>query len=523
MDFNLVTWFLAACPIILFLIVMLGFKWRGSRASAFSWLATAGIACLFFGADLPLIGYTYVKGFLLGIDVLLIIWAAMFFFLLTQRAGTIQLIGYWLSELTANRASQGILLGWLFPSFLQGMGGFGVPVAVSAPLLVSSGFQPVQAIIMASVGHAWAITFGSMASSFQSLIAVTNIQGELLAPASAFLLGISAILCGILVCFIADGWVGVKSTFLHTLLLGIILGGGQYLLAVNKLWIISVTIPALIAIILGLIILKTNHGRTLPIKMVKRRGSQLILSILPYGLLVITTLTVNLIQPLRFLLEQFSFTLVFPEITTRLGDTTMGGPGRTIQFFTHPAAMIMLSAVICCILFLRYGLLKKSDFFQTLITTANKSVDTSVAIFCMVGIATLMSHTRMTNILAEGIVMAFNQDYFPITSPFIGALGAFITGNNTNSNVLFASIQMRSAELLGLSIPLMLASQTSGGAIGSMMAPAKVILSCATVGLDNQEGMVISKILIYGLLLILFIGMMTFLLSRLGFFYAEIY
>ena len=522
MENHLVFWLLAAAPIIFFLIVMLVFKWGGSRAGAFAWLATAAIAWLFFGADLTLIGYTYVKGFLLALDVLVIIWTAMFFFLLMEKAGAVQTIGAWLSALTSNRASQGILLGWLFPSFLQGIGGFGVPVAVSAPLLVSSGFSPVRAIVMASVGHAWGITFGSMASSFQALIAVSGLPGPLLAPASAFLLGTAALACGVLVCFIADGWQGVSSMLPHTLLLGGILGAGQYLLAANRLWIISVTVPALASLVSGLFLLRKNHRHAPGHGKAKPEDSRSYLALIPYGLLVIVTLAVNLIRPLNHLLNQYAFTLNFPEITTRLGDITPAGPGRDIRFLTHPAAMIALSALASYGLFSGAGLLHKDDFWKTIRLTAIKSADTSVAIFTMVGIATIMSHTRMTVTLAEGIAAAFGNELFPISSPFIGALGAFITGNNTNSNVLFASIQMRSAELLGLSVPLILAAQTAGGAIGSMMAPAKIILACATVGLENQEGMVISRILIYGLVLIGMMSLLTLLLSRFGFFYAQI-
>jgi len=520
---NLISWLLAAFPIILFLVVLLGFKWGGSRAGALAWLITAVIAMLFFGADLTLIGYTYVKSFLMAIDVLFIIWTALFLFLITEKAGTIQRIGTWLSELTHDPGAQGILLGWLFPSFLQGMGGFGVPVAISAPLLVSSGFSPLQAIVMASVGHSWGITFGSMASSFQSLIAVTGLPGALLAPASAFLLGITAIICGILVCFIADGWRGIQSMLPYSLLFGFILAGGQYLLAVNKLWTISVTVPSLCALIIGFFLLKTNHSQSFDLNQGKGKDTQLILSIIPYVILFMITLIINLIQPVRQLLNQFTFTLNFPEITTSLGDSIPGGPGRIIQFFTHPATMIVVSAFSSYFLFVHFGLLRKSDLKSIVQLTLTKSADTSVVIFTMVGIATIMSHTRMTTILAEGIAAIFKQDLYALSSPFIGALGAFITGNNTNSNVLFAPIQMRSADLLGLSVPLILASQTAGGAIGSMMAPAKIILASATVGLENEEGMVISKILIYGLALILLVGIITFLLSKFGLFYVEIH
>ncbi|MBM3137748.1 MAG: L-lactate permease, partial [Chloroflexi bacterium] len=210
MEINLITWILAAGPIILFLIVMLGFKWGGSRAGALSWLVTVLVALLFFGANFKLIAFTYSKAFFLSLDVLLIIWTALFLFILTEQAGTITKIGNWLTDLTTDKAMQGIFLGWLFPSFLQGMGGFGVPVAVAAPLLVCTGFNPIQALVMSSIGHAWGVTFGSMASSYQSMLAVTNLPGELLAPATSLLLGILAFVSGLLVTFVADGFKGLK-------------------------------------------------------------------------------------------------------------------------------------------------------------------------------------------------------------------------------------------------------------------------------------------------------------------------
>jgi lactate permease len=75
-----------------------------------------------------------------------------------------------------------LIIGWVFASFLQGVGGFGVPVAVIAPLLVGLGFAPMQAVIIPSLGHGWAVTFGSLGSSFQALIASSGLPGERLSP-----------------------------------------------------------------------------------------------------------------------------------------------------------------------------------------------------------------------------------------------------------------------------------------------------------------------------------------------------
>jgi len=516
MEISLFNWFLSAAPIILFLIVMLGLKWGGSKAGALSWLLTVLIAVFFFGAGFDLIGYTYVKAFLLSIDVLLIIWTALFLYILTEQAGTIKRIGEWLSKLTSNRALQGIFLGWLFPSFLQGMGGFGVPVAVAAPLLVSTGFNPVQALVMASIGHAWGVSFGSMASSFQTMMAITGLPGDILAPAVAVLLGIAAIISGILVTYIADGIKGIKSTFFLTVFLGLILGSGQYLLATNGLYILAVTIPALIALIISYLLISKNTLQDSDPKANKK----LLVSMLPYLILVVMTLSFSLIAPIKSTLGKLFLSLKFPEISTSLGDLTAAGPGRDIKILNHPGMIIFLSGLISFFVFIKAGFLQKKDFITILQNTAKKSTDTTIAIFTMVGIAVIMSHTQMTGILAEGISKAFNQNLFPFVSPFIGAVGAFITGSNNNSNVLFAALQMRTAELLGLSIPLILGAQSAGGALGSMMAPAKVILGCATVGLEGKEGEVIGKILIYGMGLVALIGVLTLIFSNLGTFNA---
>jgi lactate permease len=110
--------------------------------------------------------------------------------------------------------------------------------------------------------------------------------------------------------------------------------------------------------------------------------------------------------------------------------------------------------------------------------------------------------------LAEGVADAVG-DAYPFASPFIGALGAFMTGSNTNSNVVFGSFQQDAAALLGLNALIILAAQTAGGAIGSMFAPAKVIVGASTVGLGGEEGPVLKKVMIYGLLLVAVISLAT--------------
>jgi lactate permease len=83
-----------------------------------------------------------------------------------------------------------------------------------------------------------------------------------------------------------------------------------------------------------------------------------------------------------------------------------------------------------------------------------------------------------------------------------------MTGSNTNSNVVFGQLQMETAVVLHLSVPLILAAQTAGGAIGSLFAPAKVIVGVSTVeGADDGE--VLKLATLYGLAIVLAIGLIT--------------
>ncbi|MBI4928615.1 MAG: L-lactate permease, partial [Anaerolineae bacterium] len=153
---------------------------------------------------------------------------------------------------------------------------------------------------------------------------------------------------------------------------------------------------------------------------------------------------------------------------------------------------------------------------RILTPVARGAVNSSLGIVAMVGMAVIMSNTGMTNLLAEGLGRSFGPAFYPVVAPFLGALGAFITGSNNNSNVLFGALQMRTAELLGLSVPLILAAQTAGGSLGSVLAPAKVIVGCSTVGLGDNESVVMRPILLYGLFPIAGVAVLTIIFLTLG-------
>jgi lactate permease len=514
-------WLLALLPVLVVVVLMLAFRWGGSRAGAVGWLATVLISVLFFGAGFELLTVAQIKAVLLGLDVFYIIWTALLLFNIVKEAGAIRMIGRVMPRLTSNRVMQSLLIGWLMVTFLQGMGGFGVPVAVCAPMLVGLGFTPIQAVAMASLGDGWAVTFGSLGTSFQALIAVTGLSAGELAPLSALLIGIAAFPSGLLVAVIGNGWKSLRQAFLPVLLLTVVMGTVQYLLAAYGMWTLGSTGAGVVGLVLGFLLVRLRPYRNsideMPALVLEGddndHGKSLWLSLIGYILLVVLAFAVNLITPVGNYLSQVTFRLFFPEVATRFGWVTAAGPGRGINLFGHPGAILFYASVISFLIYRKLGYLKPGASKRIVSKVVRSGVNSSLGILAMVSVASIMMHSGMTFLLAQGVSLSFSRDLYPAAAPFIGALGAFITGSNTNSNVLFGVLQQNSAQLLNLSVPLILAAQTAGGSLGSVLAPAKVIVGCSTVGLAGEEGGVMRKMLGYGLIPIITVALVAFVIN----------
>jgi lactate permease len=143
-------------------------------------------------------------------------------------------------------------------------------------------------------------------------------------------------------------------------------------------------------------------------------------------------------------------------------------------------------------------------------------MSSSVSIASMVAMAVIMEHAGMTETLARGLAQGMGV-LFPLVAPWIGALGAFMTGSNTNSNVVFGALQMRTAELLGFSVAVILAAQTAGAALASVMAPTKIVVGASTAGMAGKEGDVMRKMLLYTGLLVVLVSLLAAISVWLGF------
>lgn len=480
-------WPLAALPIVLLTGLMVFRRWPAWKAGLAGYLTAMVLAVYPF--RLPWEGFLVAHGkmFFLWLDVVLIITGAYLFFQVVREAGVFRVMAEYLPRLTAYREMQLLILGWAFPSFIQGTGGLGVPIAVAAPLLIGLGFDPVASLVISAVGHGWAVAFGSLGTPYRALLAVTNLDVHLLAPATAVTAGIAAVGTGLTILVLHNGHHALRRLFFPAVVMGMTMAGVLYAVVWAGLWPLGSMLAGMAGMAMGLLIAlaqRQGNGET----MKGRDWKRVFLALVGYGILVILILVTQVW--LREPLGRWVYQPRFPEVRTGLGFVVEAGPGRALQPLRHPGVPLLLAAGLSYLIYRRYyndGALNK-----VLRTTAKQVLRVSVAVFFIVGMALVMFHSGMTTSLAQTLAR-WSGPWYAFMAPWLGAFGGFLTGSNLNSNVLFGALQMKTAQFLKMSVPIILAGQAVGGGIGSVMAPTKVLVGTATAGLYGREGTVIRR------------------------------
>lgn len=497
--------FLAAFPILIVLILMLVFHWGGQQAGPAGWLAGLIIAALAFGLTFDAFWVSQLKGLFLSFYVLAIILPALYLYNIVNQAGGIRAMANALEQTIADRGVLLIVLAWAFSGLLEGLAGFGLPIAIVAPMLVGLGVEPIIAVAAVAVGHSWSVTFGDMGVIFQTLIAVVKMDGAVLAPASALMLGIACLLCG----FAAARILGYSNRVGIVIVLGILMGVTQYALAVSGITALAAFGAGWVGIIGGIVLTKRPEGFRKPF-----RSTPLIAALATYGALALLMSLIALIEPLRHTLNQIAWQMQFPQVATTNAFVTPASGGQAFRL-THPGASILLIALATTWVYTRQQFVPRDAWRLALQATWKSAAPTSLGIISMVGLAGFMDYCGMTILLAQGMASAMGA-LFPIVSPLVGILGAFATGSNNNSNVLFGSLQKNAALLLNIAPTILIAAQTTGGSLGSMIAPAKIIVGCNTVGIRGRDGDVLRVTLPYGILIGIALGIVTLIFAQLN-------
>ncbi|RAU19721.1 L-lactate permease [Nitrincola tibetensis] len=547
------TWLslLAFAPLIVAAILLVGLHWPAKRAMPVVFLMTAAIALTAWDMTLNRVLASTLQGLILTGSILWIIFGAILLLNTLKHSGAITAIRGGFSDISPDRRVQVIIVAWLFGCFIEGASGFGTPAAVAAPLLVALGFPALAAVMIGMMIQSTPVSFGAVgtpivvgvsggldrASITETLIA----QGSdwdtfyrLITSEVAIIHAVIGILMPLFMCIMLTRFFGEKRSWKEGLTIApfAIFAGLAFVIPYAAAGIfLGPEFPSMIGALVGLLIVvpaakagflipkqgwdfaeakhwPVNWMGNIEIKLdslTAKRPMNLWLAWLPYILLAALLVLSRVNSDVKAFFTQ-NLVLGWSNI---LGEAGVSG---SIQFLYLPGG-IMVLIVLATVLLHRMRLPELgsaiSESSKTLLGAGFVLIFTipmvRILINSGVNLADLPSMPRaMAEFVAHSV-----GDVYPFFAASVGALGAFIAGSNTVSNLMMAQFQFDTAHLIGVSSALLIAAQAVGAAAGNMIAIHNIVAASATVGLLGREGQTIRMTIIPTLYYLVMAGILT--------------
>jgi lactate permease len=526
-------WSLALLPIVVLLVLMVLLSWKAPQAGPMGMFTAAAVALFAFATPLETVAVASAKGIWDAIFILYVVWPALLLYQVTDQAGGYDALRQGITRFSRNELFVVIALGWVFASFLQGIAGFGTPIAIVAPLLVAFGVRPVYAVVIPIIAHLWAKFFGTLGVSWFATMAVVDLADPAgTAFQSGLLLIIPCVLGGFTVVWMYGRWAAIRHAWPLVLIIAALQGGGQALVA--RFDPVLCTFAGGAAALLALYPLSRWKRYAEPPEGIAERPAMredrsndaddrpapmgLAMSFLPYIVLSVVAVGVLALEPVKRALGTFSIGLSFPAVATGFGVANAAvNPYSAFSPLTHPGTFLLVTSLVTWVVYNARGFYREwssgnKSIGRRLIEDA---VPASMPVIAFLVMAQLMNHSGQNDVLALGIAAVAPAYAFAFLSNGIGALGAFMTSSSTSSNVLFSDLQHTVAQLKGLPEAAIIAAQSTGGSIGNAIAPANIVLGASTAGISGQEGAILRMTIPWTIVAIIITGAATVLLVML--------
>ena len=456
------------------------------KITAFASLLSAIFLSFFYWNSSGIIFLSLIKGAFVSLDIILIIFGALTFLYVMQHLGVISSLEHHLHDLSSDIRIQTILLTWFFGGFLEATAGFGIPALIVSHVLVKLGIPSIAAVVIALVGNSIPVTFGAIGTPIK--IGFFNYNQYAIADSTVLIGLFVGIFIPVMILILLTHFLKKPFSFLIEALPFAILSGICFTIPYYLGLKLGLEFPSLIGFLIGILLififLKLNFLNVKNIykakelsEIKKKLSAKDVFA--PYILLVII-----------LLLER-----LFPIVhIINLSQTT----NHTLRLF-NPGVVFL---VIAFIFLLRHK--ASPQVFTLNIKEAFKKIPYPALMIFLIA-TTMQILVNGSN--TEVVFRSLETEFLPFVAPFVGALGGFIAGSATLSNLIFGGIQAHAANQAGFSVSIILSLQLLGATAGNMLSIPNIVAAESAVGIKGEEREIIKKIvpwtIIYILLIIL--------------------
>lgn len=530
---------LAFIPIIVTVVLMVAFNWPAKRALPLAWVLAAIIGVAVWKMSIGAVALQTVIGFLEAFAVLVIIFGAILIMNTLSSSGAMAAINGMFTGISPDARIQAVIIGFIFGAFIEGAAGFGTPAALAAPLLISVGFPPLAAAVVALIYNSVPVCYGAVGTPTNSAMAtlgesVTSLGGNVdsfkadltffsavnMAIGAFFIVTIGIILLVTMFGKDAEHKKVTKAFEILPFIIFVCVVFDVIYLLIAKF--IGPELVSLVAAVITLfvVLFTSKKGFLMPknvwtfgeketwdhswlstteVPEPKQSDMSLVKAWIPYlliGLALVITRVWSTLQPDSWAGAMKAFKVTLP---------LFGGASWSWTILWNPGIIFIIVGLITIPLHGMNGETVKEAwknsfnqvkgaaiallFGVAMVYIFRNSANDGIQVSYMIDGRTAGLGSMLT-MMADGLGSIFRGAYIVI-APLIGVLGSFMSGSNTVSNTLFSSLQFETATLVGLPQVIIVALQNNGGAIGNMVCVNNVVSACATTGTIGNEGKII--------------------------------
>ena len=480
--------------------------------------------------------------------IMWIVVNAIWIYNMTERTGHFAVLRRSFAQISDDQRVQAVIIAFSFGALIEGLAGFGAPVAITAVMLIAAGFSPLKAAALALIGNTAPVAFGSIATPIVTLAAQTELPVEDLGAMVGRQTPFLALIVPLILVGVVDGARGIRQTWPAAMVAGVTFAIAQFVCS-NY---ISVELTDLVAALVSTFFLvgflrlwkpsepllgepaggprpaiagAAAHDPALE-RSVRLRDQdedstrEKLEAYAPYIIIVVVFAIAKLVDPVeQFLFELSGGTGFGTDEKTANGFSwpgldIVGADGEApsaqtyaFSFFDTPGTVVLFCGLLT-IAALRVNL---GDALRIYGKTLNQLKLAIVTVMAVLGLAYVMNLTGMTTTLGRWI--AGSGGFFAFLSPIIGWLGVAITGSDTSSNALFGALQVEAAKEAGISDVLLASANSSGGVLGKMISPQNLAIGAAAVGLAGKEGDIFRRVLFWSIAMTLLMCVLVYLQS----------
>jgi lactate permease len=399
-----------------------------------------------------------------------------------------------------------IAIGFCFGALLEGVAGFGAPVAITASLLIMCGFPALDALVFVLIFNTTPVAFGALGAPVTVLGAVTGLPAPALAAMVGRQLPWIAAFLPFYVTALYGGWRSIRALWPMLLVAGLSFGLTQFAASNYLDYTLTDVFAALGSLVVTLLFLQVWRPAVDAEFAISRTPLESAVRVprpvpawqgwMPW--LIVTGIVIVWTYWKVATVGQHA--IPWPGLDKAVSITLYHDKPYAAVWNFQPlgtGTAILLAAIITALL---VGL-SPAEFFRCAVRTIRQIWQAVVTVMLIVALAYVMNYSGLAYTL--GLAVASTGRWFILFSPFLGWIAVFLSGSDTSGNALFGNLQVVAARQLHLNPLLFAATNSSGGVLGKMISPQNIATGVSVTDLKGKEGAVLARTFIHSVVLTL--------------------